>query len=57
MGPGWGPHPGWGYPAYAPSPEQEIEALKMEAQWLKQQLEAIHQRMEDLESGTQEPET
>lgn len=57
MGPGWGPPPGWGYPPYAPSPEQEIDALKTEAQWLKQQLDAIHQRIAELESGAQQPET
>jgi hypothetical protein len=46
---------GWGYtPAGAygipepPSREQEIDLLKDEAQWLKEQLEAINRRMESL---------
>jgi hypothetical protein len=32
-----------------PSPEQEIEMLKDEAEWLKRQLDAINQRMGDLD--------
>jgi len=50
--------PRWGYPPVAyggaygspyapPSPEQEVEMLKGEAEWLKEQLDAISQRMDD----------
>jgi len=36
-------------PAYAPpSREQQIEALKGQAAWLKEQLDAINRRMEEL---------
>jgi hypothetical protein len=48
--PGWmdyGPPP-WGYAA-PPAPEQELEGLKREADWLKGQLDAISQRIEELE--------
>jgi hypothetical protein len=41
--------PAWDYPA-PPTPEQELEALKREAEWLKSQLETIGQRIEELES-------
>ena len=36
---------------YAPSltPEKEVESLKSEAMWLKGQLDAISQRLEELE--------
>jgi hypothetical protein len=52
----WG-RPGWasywyGLPGeYAPPPtrEQELEGLKREAGWLKEQLDAINQRIGELE--------
>jgi len=55
--PGWlrfGYAPAWRPPAvaygpYAPAPEQELEALRGQAQWLKDQLEAIQKRIEELE--------
>lgn len=60
--PGWarfGYAPTWGTPpppAYAPyatppTREQEAEFLKTQAGWLKQQLDAISQRIEELEKG------
>jgi len=46
----WGT-PRWQYPAPAPlTPQQESEALKAEANWLKNQLEAIEKRIEELEN-------
>jgi hypothetical protein len=55
--PGWpsfGYGPAWGPPAlacspYTPSPEEQLERLKENAEWLKQELEAISQRIEELE--------
>ena len=55
--PGWlrsGYGPAWGAPAmaygpYAPPPEQELEALKEQAQWLKGEFEAISKRIGELE--------
>ena len=46
----WGPPPAWEYAApWEPSSrEQEIEMLRDEAEWLKDQLGAIHERMDDL---------
>ena len=45
----WGSPPAWAYGApEPPSREQEIDLLKDEAQWLKEQLDAINQRMESL---------
>jgi len=42
--------PAWGYGPYAPpTPEQEAENLKAQAEWLKDQLDAINQRIEKLE--------
>jgi hypothetical protein len=40
----------WGTaPPYAPpSQEQEVEMLKDEAQWLKEQLDTINKRMDEL---------
>lgn len=53
-GPGaaWGPPPVWGYPRHAApfTQEQEVADLKARAQWLTEQLEAIHQRLDELES-------
>jgi hypothetical protein len=51
--------PGWARGAYAygptweyarpPTPEQELDNLKHEADWLKSQLDAIGQRIEQIE--------
>jgi prefoldin subunit 5 len=38
-------------PYAAPSPEQETEYLKAQAEWLKGQLDAISQRIAELEEG------
>ena len=52
--PGWARFdyapPGW-YGPYAapPIPEQEAESLKAQAEWLKEQLDAINQRIAGLE--------
>jgi hypothetical protein len=47
---GFGYPPGAAYsePYAPPSREQEVEMLKDEAEWLKEQLNAIHQRMDEL---------
>ena len=55
--PAWGPPPMWGpppAPAYGPNyappaPEQEIDFLRDQAEWLSQQLEAISQCISELE--------
>ena len=58
--PGWarfGYAPAWGAPqappygAYAapPTPEQETEFLRTQAEWLQQQLDGISQRIAELE--------
>jgi hypothetical protein len=52
--PGWaryGYAPAWVYGPYAapPTPEQETEFLKTQAEWLKEQLDAISQRIAELE--------
>lgn len=51
--PGWARYPYAYAPAgdYPPPPtkEQELEALQQEAEWLKGQLDAISQRIADLE--------
>jgi hypothetical protein len=45
----WGLPPTWAYGVpEPPSREQEIGLLKEEARWLKEQLDAINQRMETL---------
>jgi hypothetical protein len=46
----WGPAPAaaYGTPYAPPSREQEVEMLRGEAEWLKEQLDAIAQRMEEL---------
>ena len=46
----WGPPPVEAYgPAYAaPSRQDEVEMLRNEAEWLKEQLDAINQRMDEL---------
>jgi hypothetical protein len=48
-GPAWGGQPGWAFsPPAAPTPEQETELLRQQAEWLKEQLDAIGQRIEEL---------
>ena len=37
----------WGYTP--PAPQQEVEALKEQAGWLKDQLDAIRKRIEEIE--------
>ena len=54
--PGWarfGRAPGWGYGPYAGpvTQEQEVESLKTQAGWLKEQLDAINQCLTELEKG------
>ena len=53
--PGWarfGDAPSWEYGPPAPTTrEQETEMLKTQAGWLKEQLEAISERIADLEKG------
>jgi hypothetical protein len=44
---GYGP-PGW-VQAAPPTQEQELDILKREAEWLKDQLDAISQRIEEVE--------
>jgi hypothetical protein len=46
----WGNPPAWDQgPEYGPPPrEQEIEMLKDQAEWLREQLEAINLRMDEL---------
>jgi hypothetical protein len=51
--PGWarfGRTPSWGYGPYAGplTQEQETESLKAQAGWLKEQLDAVNQRLTDL---------
>jgi hypothetical protein len=50
-GPAWGQSPAAAYGAYAapPMPEQEVEFLKTQAEWLKEQLDAISQRIAEFE--------
>jgi hypothetical protein len=48
--PGWaryGYGPSWGVPT-PPTRDQEMESLRREAEWLKQELDAINQRVADL---------
>jgi hypothetical protein len=49
--PAWGAPPTVAYGPYAapPPPEQETEFLKTQAEWLKEQLDAISQRIAELE--------
>jgi prefoldin subunit 5 len=37
------------YGPYAPTREQQAEALKAQAKWLNEQLEALNQRIAELE--------
>jgi hypothetical protein len=52
--PGWRRSPAWGaapvgpYDA-APAPEQEMEMLRGQAEWLQGELDAIGKRLEELE--------
>ena len=52
--PAWGVPPAAAYGPYAgvPDPAQETEFLKSQAEWMKQQLEAITSRLEELEKDT-----
>jgi hypothetical protein len=53
--PGWlrfGRAPWWGASAGPPTQEQETEALKTQAGWLQQQLDAINKRIEELDQGS-----
>lgn len=53
--PSWGPPPApyappapvWG----APSPEDEVEMLRGQADWLKEQLDSVSKRLQELETG------
>jgi hypothetical protein len=47
-GSGYPPGAAYGPPHVPPSREQELEMLKGEAEWLKEQLDAISQRMDEL---------
>nr|HID14079.1 hypothetical protein [Anaerolineae bacterium] len=49
--PAWGAPPAAPYGPYAPPPtrEQEAEFLKAQAGWLREQLDAISKRIEELE--------
>jgi hypothetical protein len=56
--PRWGPPPTPAYGAFYETPYdeplsqgQEVEMLKDEAEWLKQQLDAISRRMDELSQG------
>jgi hypothetical protein len=46
--PAWGAAP---YYAAPPTPEDEVDALKAQAEWLQDQLQAITQRIAELEGG------
>lgn len=48
-GPGWGAPPP-AYAPYEPTPQEELGALKEQAQWLQQELEATSQRIGELEA-------
>lgn len=52
-GPAWGPPPAAGFSAYGftPTPEEETEYLRSQAEWLKEELDAITRRIEELERG------
>jgi len=41
----YGPAPAWG----APSAEDEMEALRSQAGWLKEQMEAVNRRIDELQ--------
>jgi hypothetical protein len=49
--------PGWARFGYPPAPtpptrEQEAESLRAQAEWLKEELDAINQRISAIEEGT-----
>lgn len=47
---GQAPFPAWGAPPWTQlSPEQELQMLRAQADWLKRQLEQINQRIAELE--------
>jgi hypothetical protein len=50
--PDWGGWPWMGSQPPAPAPEDELTALKNQAQLLKSQLDAISKRVEELEKET-----
>lgn len=48
------PSAGWGYPgpfAAAPTREQELEMLREQADWLKEQMEGVSERIKELEES------
>lgn len=49
-GPAWQAPQAWGYEPYPPAPsrEQEIEFLRRQAEWLKQEMDAVGRRIEEL---------
>ncbi len=49
-GPAWGPPPA-AYPPYVatPAPDQEIAYLHTQAEWLREQLDTINRRIDELE--------
>jgi len=49
--PAWGAPPAGAYGPYAapPTPEQETEFLRTQAEWLKEQLDAISKRIGEIE--------
>ena len=49
--PPWGVPPWRAYAAPAVAPEEELSALRDQAQWLREQLDAINKRIEELEGG------
>lgn len=51
--PVWEAAPPWAYGPYGapPAPEQEVEFLRNQAEWLQQQLADIGQRLAELEKG------
>ena len=48
-GPGW-QAPAEGYGPCEPTPEQELDGLKDQAEWMKEEMEAISKRIEELEA-------
>lgn len=54
--PCWGYPPAWWGPPAPPTREEEIEMLQKEAEWLKEQLEAVSRRIADLEKAAEKPD-
>jgi len=52
--PQYGPDYGPAVAAGAPSPEDEIQMLRGQADWLKQQMDAITGRIQELEQPKEE---